>query len=212
MTNTLDADARWAAAASLADGVADSGVQKRRRVTFLWLGALIVVSLALGFALALWLLPDGGGTSSSESSDEARLIVSIVVGGIGAVLGVGGFIWARRTGRYITRWSAVISPLNMQEKKSVRKQLAGKESVDEMHLSTILAIARQNQRVTQGLVPLYGAIVLLDLATAFSTPYPLLQYLNVAVALMFIAVGAFLAVIYRRTDAFIDQHSTRKPL
>jgi hypothetical protein len=209
MTNTLDADARWAAAASLAEGVADTGLRKRQRNTFLWLGALIVFSLALGFMLAFWLVPDAASVASEvdESGLDARLWATVIIGSIGLVLGVGGFIWARRTGRYITRWRAVISPLNMAEKKSVRQQLAGKDPADQEHLPTILAIAKQNQLVTQGIIPLYGAIVLMDLATAFVSSSDLLRYLNVTLALMFVGLGVYLAIIYRRTERFIDSHS-----
>ena len=56
MTDTLDADARWDAAAKLASGVVDEKFRSRRRKTVAWISALIVACLLVGVALGLWLL------------------------------------------------------------------------------------------------------------------------------------------------------------
>jgi hypothetical protein len=56
--------------------------------------------------------------------------------------------WVRRTGRIVDRSQSVIGPLTVAEASSVRRQLAGKEPVDEERLPVLLAIARQNNNFT----------------------------------------------------------------
>jgi len=92
----------------------------------------------------------------------------------------------------------------------VRRQLAGKLPADEERLPVLLAIARQNQRVTQGIAPIYAALVLLNVSQSFSAP-DFLTYLILGAAAAFILVGAQLAGAYRRTDTFIEAHSSPLP-
>jgi len=115
MPDTLDADARWAAAAKLADGMVDDRLSRRRRWTLTWISALIIGSMLLGLVLGLWLLSDTEGGSTDEGLTTSRLVLQGSFLVLGLATGIGGFIWARRTGRYITRWRAVISPLNLAE-------------------------------------------------------------------------------------------------
>jgi len=210
MPDTLDADARWAAAAKLADGMVDDRLSRRRRWALTWISALIIGSMLLGLVLGLWLLSHTEGGSTDEGRTTSRLVLQGIFLVLGLAVGIGGFIWAPRTGRYITRWRAVISPLNLAEKKSVRRQLAGKLPADEERLPVLLAIARQNQRVTQGIAPIYAALVLLNVSQSFSAP-DFLKYLVLGAAAAFILIGAQLAVAYRRTDTFIETHSSPLP-
>lgn len=119
MTTTQnDAAARWAAAAKLADGVTDDGLHKRRARVLLQVVALIVGSWIVGVVIALIFIPHGSGRDTSGSSDvqTQQLIAQFVFLGLGLLVGIPGFIWAKRTGHYITRWRAVASPLNRREK------------------------------------------------------------------------------------------------
>ena len=206
MTDTLDADARWDAAAKLASGIVDEKFRSRRRKTVAWISALIVACMLVGVAFGLWLLSNDGDETTRNDSMESRLVMQFIFLGLGLVVGIGGFIWARRSGRYITRWRAVISPLNLREKKSVRRQLAGKDPADEEHLPVLLAIAQQNQRVTQGIAPIYAALLLFNVAQSFTAPSWFI-YFTLVIAVLFIVAGAQLAVAYRRTNAFIRAHT-----
>jgi F0F1-type ATP synthase membrane subunit c/vacuolar-type H+-ATPase subunit K len=206
MTNTLDADARWAAAAQLANGVVDDGVHRRRRVALTWITAVVLGSMLVGFALGFWMLSNDGGVSTTEESRGQRLLLTFIFLGLGSTVGIGGFIWAFRTKRYITRWSAVISPLNRSEKKSVRRQLAGKIPADEARLPVLVAIARQNQRVTEGIVPMLTAVVLINLAQSITGP-DYFKYFSLVIGVLFVVTGVQLTVGYRRGAGFIQRYS-----
>jgi hypothetical protein len=206
MTNTLDADARWAAAAQIASGVVDDGVHRRRRVALTWISAVVLGSMLVGFAFGFWMLSNDGGVSTTDDSRGQRMLLTFIFLGLGLVVGVGGLIWAFKTKRYITRWSAVISPLNLIEKKSVRRQLAGKFPADEARLPVLVAIARQNQRVTEGIVPILTAVVLINVAQSFTAP-DYFKYLSLVIGVLFVVTGVQLTVGYRRGAAFIQRHS-----
>jgi hypothetical protein len=173
-----------------------------------WLSALLIGSLLLGVALGLLLLSDTEEGLSSEVPTTSRLVLQGSFLGLGLAIGIGAFIWARRTGRYVTRWRAVISPLDLAEKKSVRRQLAGRIPADEERLPVLLAIARQNQQVTLGIVPIYAAFVILNVSQSFSAP-DFLEYIILGAAALFILVGVQLAVTYRKTNTFIEAHATK---
>lgn len=136
---------RWAAAARLADGQRDDGLLRRRTRVFVWVGALVLVSWAVGVVLAL-VLPSTI-VSTNASGDDAQLVVQLVLLLLGLVVGIVGFVWAYRSGHYITRWRSVSSPLSRAEQRSVRRQIAGKEPLDDEHAAIVAAAAVQYRRV-----------------------------------------------------------------
>ncbi|BDZ49714.1 hypothetical protein GCM10025867_19550 [Frondihabitans sucicola] len=200
-------DARWAAAAQLAEGVSDDGFPKRRARILLRIVILMAASWITGFVVALLFLPksSSGGDSSSDGSSQ-QLIAQFVFLGLGLVVGVVGFVWAKRTGHYITRWRAVASPLNRQEKKGVRRQISGKVAPDTEHLFVVVAIANQNRRATLGIAPIYSAAVLLAIATAVGSNELIIKLLELAVSLSFVVVAVQFVVLYRKAGRFMDQH------
>jgi len=127
MPDTLDADARWAAAAKLADGMVDDRLSRRRRWTLTWISALIIGSMLLGLVLGLWLLSDTEGGSTDEGLTTSRLVLQGSFLVLGLATGIGGFIWARRTGRYITRWRYQPTQPRGEEERapSARRQASG---------------------------------------------------------------------------------------
>jgi hypothetical protein len=202
------AEARWAAAANLADGVMDEGVPKRRRRVFIWVTTLITGSWLVGFIIAVLFLADGDANHSSIGPSVNQIIAQLVFLFLGLLVGIVGFVWARRTGNYITRWRAVASPLNRLEKKSVRRQIAGKDPIDERRLPIILAVARQNRRATLGITPIYSALVLFAIATAVGSNELFIKLLELAVAILFVFVALQLVVAYRKAGTFIDSNSS----
>ncbi|RPE78093.1 MULTISPECIES: hypothetical protein [unclassified Frondihabitans] len=202
-----DSAARWAAAAQLAEGVTDDGFHKRRARILLQIGVLIAASWVTGFVVALLFLPESSSsTGTSSNGGSGQLIVQIVFLSLGLLVGVVGFIWAKRTGHYITRWRAVGSPLNRQEKKSVRKQINGKVEPDTEHLPVVAAIANQNRRATLGIPPIYAAAVLLAIATAVGSNELFIKLLELGVSVLFVVVAVQLVVFYRKAGHFIDRH------
>ena len=204
---------RWAAADDLARGVVDRGMSARRR------RAMIVVAGVLGLALLISVVStitvifavQSGRLDPSDGSLKPQLwkmILSgvLILAGL-AVLGF-GTAWAVRTGHFITRWRAVVSPLNRAETKSVHRQIVGKEPVDVNHLPIIVAAARQNQLTTVGLVPLYTGVALGQGANAPNSSSVFVAVMSLLVVVAYIVLGIVLARVYRRAGAFIEKYET----
>jgi hypothetical protein len=121
-----------------------------------------------------------------------------------------GVFWASVKERYVERSSTIMSPLSRAERRSVRSQLAGNAPIDESRIAVILAIARQNQRITEGVAPHYVSLFLhyawtevgvVDSSAAY------MPYLRVAVATTLIGSTLYLAIVYARTARFIRTHA-----
>jgi MFS family permease len=212
MPTALDSDARWEAAALVAAGGTDTGFRRRRRLTLVWIFAVAVGSPLIGSAIGFWIAASVGNDriAGGEPSLEGRVVLQLIFLGLGLTVGIGGFLWGVGTKRYVTRWRAISGPLSMAQKKSVRRQLLGKEPVDYGHLDVILAIAKQSQGGTQASVPLLGAVVLFAVSSAVSTNVFLYQVILTGSLLLFVAVGLQLAVAYRKTARFIQVHGAHE--
>jgi hypothetical protein len=208
-TTDDDAAARWAAAADLADGVTDDGLQKRRARILIQIGALAVGSWITGLVIAILFIPRGSSADATRTStmETQQLLAQLIFVGLGLFVGIAGFVWGKRTGHYITRWRAVASPLNRTEKKSIRRQISGKDQPDREHLGVVVAVARQNRRATLGITPIYAAMVLLAIGTAIGSDDIFVKFLELVVSLMIVAVAVQLVILYRRCGRFIEQHS-----
>lgn len=206
MDNQNDsADRRWAAAAELTAGISDDGLSRRRARTLGWVAAVIVGAAVLGFVLALVLIPRGHDADLVGGPSEQQLIGQLLFLALGLIVGVGGFVWARRNGYYITRWRHGSSPLNRQEKKAVRRQIAAKERPDD-HILVVVAIARQNRRATLGVAPTYAAIMFFAISSAISTNLLAIKLLELAAVTLLLVVAVQLSIGYKRAGAFIKRY------
>ena len=211
MTDT-SAEERWAAAAQLAAGVDDENLPHRRRKLVRMAAVLIGSSLLLGIViatlLAISIVRNGPPSPSEPDSDEWwRIVVAGVLALIGVVIFVVGFIWGKRTGHFLPRWRSVASPLNRAEFASVRRQIAGKADADQDHLDTVIAIARQDRKVTWGIVPLFTAVAFFIIA-GMPLSSNLLHSLLQGVSLVgILAIAVSLRMAYRRAGRFLDTHS-----
>lgn len=206
MTTSEDASAaRWRAADELARGNADGGLSRRRRGLLVWLLGLFVACVLLGSVLAL-VLPRpaphvaGGGSGVRE-------ITGLVFVVLGLGIEVGGLIWGVRTRHYVTRWSAVTSPLSRSERKSVLKQIRGKLPLDREHEETIIAAARQLRRGTLGIAPIYAGAVLIILGVMFTSTLTVTLILDVIALACFVFAGIQILIYYRQMGAFLEAHS-----
>lgn len=197
---------RWAAAARLADGQSDDGLLRRRTRVFVWVGALVLVSWAAGVVLAL-VLPSTIGSTHAKGGDGAQLLVQLVLLLLGLGVGIVGFVWASRSGHYITRWRSVSSPLSRAEQRSVRRQIAGKEPLDDERAAIVAAVAAQNRRATLGVLPIYGAAMLFAASTAVSTDSLPIKLLELVASLAFVVGLVQLAFQYRRAGRFLSERT-----
>lgn len=206
--DTAAANSRWAAAEDLVAGVSDDGLPRRRFRAWIFVVVLLILAVTAGVIFALLITPRVAD-SSAPGASEQQLIGQLVFTALGAVVGVGGFIWARRKGYYITRWRHAASPLTREEKRTARRQIAGKEQSDE-HLPTVVGIAKQDRRAALGVAPIYGAMALFAVATAISTDLLVIKLAEIAVVALFVVVGLQLIVVYHRAGRFVNANSTQQ--
>lgn len=196
---------RWSEAVESARGVTDAGrIRRRRNRVFLLLTAIIVASWLAGVVLAL-ALPRSADDGSQEVPDS-RVLAGLVVEGIGFAALVGGFVWALRTGRYVARWRSIAAPLTRRQRRQAQRAIAGKQQLDPDRRMFLLALAAQNRRTTEGIVPLYGAILLFNSFSLFIDPKPFQIVLVGLVVALFAIAAAQLTLIYRRSGRFIEQN------
>jgi len=200
----IEENDRWAAAERLAAGEVDERLTRRRGTTLLWIVALFLVGVAAGVVIAL-LLPSRPEHTASEGI-EPRVVIGWGISGLGFAVAVVTFVWGRRTGHYIPRWRAVLSPLSWEERKSAVRQLRGKEALDARHATVIVAAARQSQRATWGYVPLVIALTLMMVGSAISSGVFWATWLFAAAILLFAVSGIVSLIRYREVAAFLDVH------
>ena len=208
MPPEADEDARrWSEATALANGVSDSvRVRERRNRVFLVLTALIGASWATGVVLA-FALPHAHRGSGDVS--DARLDAGLVVAAMGFVALIGGFIWALRTGRYVTQWRSISAPLTRGQRRQAQRVIAGRAPLEPDRTEYLLALAGQNRRTTEGIVPLYGAILLLNSFTLLVDPRPYQIVLSSVMVVLLAVAAVQLALVYRRSGRFIARNSPR---
>lgn len=193
---------RWAAAARLADGQSDDGLRRRRTRVFVWVGALVLASWAVGVVLA-----PGTGSDHASGDGGVQLLVQLLLLLLGLVVGIVGFVWAFRSCHYVTRWRSVSSPLSRAEQRSVRRQIAGKEPIDDEHADIVVAVAVQNRRATLGILPIFGAVMLFAASTAVSTDSLPIKLIELVASFTVVLGLVQLAVQYRRAGRFLSEHA-----
>ncbi|AWB87455.1 hypothetical protein [Mycetocola zhujimingii] len=194
--------ARWNAAAYRAAGVPDDDVSPRTIRALLRIGALVAVCAALGVALVL-----------ARASEEAvrgtalpQLVEQLMFLTLGLLVGVGGFIWARQSGHYLTRDQSISQLLTRADLRQSRRWLRGQEHPDPRWTPTLVALARQKQRTLIGAAPLYAGLVLFEVSAAFATNGPMARTL-ILLAVLLVGVIAIQSVVeYRRAGRFIAEH------
>ena len=216
MTDAVDArvhasDERWAAAAELARNVAVPKKRSRRWWTWAWIIAVAFAAGALAFALTAWIVPTGEG-GSLEFVPFRSAVQSTVIAAMSVVL-LYGLVWGSITERIVEHPARIMDPLSRREKRSVRRQLVGKAPVDVHHLPIILSIAQQNQRMTEGAVPIQVAWILIyasiELGADSSAAYQ--PYFGIAIGIILVFSSVYLGISYLRTARFIKVHTEQPP-
>ncbi|WP_108252695.1 hypothetical protein [Planctomonas deserti] len=199
----MESEQRWAAARGLAEGVPDRRMPRRRWQLFALLLTVMVLGGIAGGVLAPSLSSATGGTESDAFTSSQ--LIGYLFFAVGLVTGIVGFIWAKRTGRYIPRWRQAISALNRRERKWVTKQLRGKIPPDPAKLDILLTIAKQSCAVTEGVIPIWAALALMNVGLAIASDADTRWFLLLAAGLLTMG-AALMAVDYRRWGLFIGTH------
>lgn len=113
-------------------------------------------------------------------------------------------VWAHRSGHSITRLRRVSSPLSRAEQRSVRRQIAGEEPLDDEHAAIVAAVAAQSRRSTLGVLPISGASMLFAASTAVSTDGLPVELIELVTSVAFVVGLVHLAFQYRRAGWFLS--------
>ena len=162
LTEKAGSDERWATARRLADGVMDERMPRRRLRFLLLIVSILVLGSLAGLGVGFLLPAQGNGVNDSAGIVSGPGIVGLTLMAAGFILGLGGFIWAKRTGRYIPRWRQVASPLSWAERRHAMKEIRGKVEPEADKLAVLRAIANQTRRLTLGVSPIFGGVILLN--------------------------------------------------
>lgn len=196
---------RWSEAVESARGVTDAGrIRRRRNRVFLLLTAIIVASWLAGVVLAL-ALPRSADDGSQEVPDS-RVLAGLVVEGIGFAALVGGSCGLFEPVATSPVGDRSRPPLTRRQRRQAQRAIAGKQQLDPDRRMFLLALAAQNRRTTEGIVPLYGAILLFNSFSLFIDPKPFQIVLFGLVVALFAIAAAQLTLIYRRSGRFIEQN------
>jgi hypothetical protein len=202
LTHKLEPDARWAAAHQLAHGELDERMSDRRWMVWLWIVVVIVAASILGAQLTRVLPSSASGDSVDPS--PASLVMSGVLLVLAIGIGLAGTFWAAVTGRLVTRWRAVASPLTMRDRRWVLRQIRTAAPVDdETKRSVVLAVAAQNRRSTLGVAPLHASLVLIALSAGLRAESMVIVWLEAVVVVGFLLAYILLARGYRLAGRYL---------
>ena len=191
---------RWNAAAYRAAGVPGDDISPRTVQALARLGVLVALFVSLGVVLAL-AAPD-----TQSGFDGQRLLVQFLFLALSVVVGITGYVWARRSGFYLTRDQSLSSLLTRDDRRQACRWIRGSEQPDPRWLPTLVALARQKQRALFGAAPIYAAVALIEVSVAISTDVPAIRVIALFVVALFAAVGIRSVRDYRQTDRFIATH------
>jgi hypothetical protein len=131
-----------------------------------------------------------------------------LLGVLGAGITLGSLAWAIRTDRFVGYGHVVSSPLTAEDRRGVRRQFAGTEGVVQERVPVLLAIARQERRLTQALVPFCSGVILNALAGLLDSNTLLLVVSNMVVLGAGSGTAVYLVVNYRHVGKFLTAHET----
>jgi hypothetical protein len=159
--------------------------------------AVIALVLASVFVVPLILRTDEGASVRWPS-------VPTLIGMMGTIVILGSLAWAIATDRFFAQWSGVFGPLTPGDRRSAQRQFAGKERVIERHIPVLRSIAHQERRTTQGIVPVYGGVMLIASSGLLGADDVLLVVSNSGVLVTGFALVAYVSVRYRQAGRFLD--------
>jgi hypothetical protein len=197
---------RWAIAARLAVAAGEHDAVSRRTRTFIWIScaALSVILFVAVFHILVFPFTAG----SDSAAPDAPLIVSSVLAVTGTSLSLGGLTWAIGTGRIYSRWSTVRSALTAAERRTVKRQFAGREEVPRETLPVLLAIAYQERRTMWGLVPIFAGVILLTVGSLVHQNDALALVSSLCVLVSVPAMLVYVVIGYRAKGRFLAEYGT----
>jgi hypothetical protein len=184
MTDTTDAEDRWYEAARRADPVMLSNLRTGRRWPIIVASAVVIAAVVVGYGLVFWTALTGRPTS--DLSETLIPLLGLAFQRSAALLGVIALIVGALVTHVRSHWQPIVGALLREERKSIRLQISGED-----------------------LVPIYAAALLFTISWALLSDDAVAHYLSLGLATVLLAIGAWMLVTFRRSDAFIATHADR---
>jgi hypothetical protein len=207
MTDTTDAEDRWYEAARRADPVMLPNLRTGRRWVTSVTCAIVIAAVVVGYGLVFW--PTLTGRPVSDLPDTLMPLLGLAFQRSAALLGVIALIVGALVTHVRSHWHPIIGAFNREERKSIRLQISGEDLVDYRRLPLIVVIAKQHHQYVRTLVPIYVAALLFTISWALLSDDAVAHYLSLGLATVLLAIGSWMLVTFRRSDAFIATHADR---
>jgi hypothetical protein len=207
MTDTTDAEDRWYEAARRADPVILPNLRTDRRWPMVVTCAIVIASVVVGYGLVFW--PALTELPTRDLPDTLIPLLGLAFQRSAALLGVIALIVGALVTHVRSHWQPIVGALNREERKSVRLQISGEDLVDYRRLPLIVVIAKQHHQYIRTLAPIYVAALLFTISWALLSDDAVAHYLSLSLATVLLAIGAWMLVTFRRSDAFVATHTGR---
>jgi hypothetical protein len=169
--------------------------------------AVVVAAVVVGYGLVFW--PALTGRPRTGLPETMIPLLGLAFQRSAALLGVIALIVGALVTHVRSHWQPIVGALNREERKSVRLQISGEDLVDNRRLPLIVVIAKQHHQYIRTLVPIYVAALLFTISWALLSDDAVVHYLSLGLATVLLAIGAWMLVTFRRSDAFIATHADR---
>jgi hypothetical protein len=207
MTDTTDAEDRWYEAARRADPVMLPNLRTGRRWPIVVTCTVVFAAVVVGYGLVFW--PALTGRPTSDLPETLIPLLGLAFQRSAALLGVIALIAGALVTHVRSHWQPIVGALLREERKSIRLQISGEDLVDYRRLPLIVVIAKQHHQYIRTLVPIYVAALLFTISWALLSDDAVAHYLSLGLATVLLAIGAWMLVTFRRSDASIATHADR---
>lgn len=198
---------RWYEAARRADPVMLPNLRTGRRWPIVVTCAIVIAVVVVGYGLVFW--PVLTGRPTSNLPETLIPLLGLAFQRSAALLGVIALIVGALVTHVRSHWQPIVGALKRDERKSVRLQISGEDLVDYRRLPLIVVIAKQHHQYIRTLVPIYVAALLFTISWALLSDDAVAHYLSLGLATVLLAIGAWMLVTFRRSDAFVATHADR---
>jgi len=196
-----ESNERWTVAMRRAEGVQDNGLGEAIRTYYTRYFPLgLALSIAVGAVIGALIFPD--------TADNGPILLALGISLAACTALIGGLIYnakkvvpAVQPGRI-----DVLLSLESDERKRIRRQIAGKAPLDTEHLPVVRAAAVQlrknvaTQLLVQPMIPLFFIPQAVNFARRGDSPFG--WFMAIGAAVLVIGLG-FLARDFRRAGRFL---------
>ena len=205
-SGTTTDDERWADAQSLLDRAPTPGAEQRlrRHRTVAWslVAGGLVVAAAVGLLIGVLVSDDG---SSGPDVPAWRDVASLVVVVVGMVVEIVGVVVAVRAGLFRNVWRQPALVLTRAQRRSLLRQVRGKDPVDPARLPLARGLATQLALQT-AMVGVYVGLVVMQIGQAIGSPSTARLAFATGLVVLYVVVLVLLRRQARQAQRFLDQH------